>query len=97
MLVSFDAEMAVVKAALNDDYDNIDDAAYKSAAIDALLVHLDKLLLGEAMTTEYRAALKEYLTNANGLRNNDNFKETLQIVRNAIRMMLVSGAYMAHK
>ena len=97
MLVSFDTEMAIVKTALGGDYENIDDATYKSAAIDALLIHLDKLLLGETMTAEYQAALKEYLINANGLRNSDNFRETLNIVKNAIRMMLVSGAYMVQK
>lgn len=95
MLVNLDSELDIVKQALNGDYDNID--TDRETAVDALLTHLDKLLLGETMTTEYNAALKEYLLNANGIKDIDNFKEALNIVRNATRMIATSSTYMVQK
>ncbi|MGB1009783.1 MAG: DUF1800 family protein, partial [Thiolinea sp.] len=102
MLISFDKELAVMKQALGDDYDNIentdtDNLPFREKAVDALLVHLDQLFLGETMTAEYKAALKEYLLNASGVKNQDNFKEVLNIVQNAVRMIAASGLYMVQK
>lgn len=102
VLVNFDKELAVFSQALGGDYDNIDTTdsdgvALREKAVDALLVHLDALLLGETMTAEYKAALTEYLVKANGLKHSSNFREALNIIRNAVRLVVTSGLYMVQK
>lgn len=102
MLVSLDRALQVFKAALADNYDNIentapDGVAFREKAAVALIQYLDQLLLGETMTTEYKAALREFLLNASGLKDSDNFIEALNMVRNATRMVAASALYMVQK
>jgi len=78
--------------------DNIDDTVLRNEVIDALIVHLDQLLLGESMTAEYKAALKEFLVNSNAAKNSkDNFTEVLSIIQHTVRVIVSSNLYTVQK
>lgn len=106
-LINFDKELEVYEQAL--DGDNNKDFAnmklknpstgirYKAQAIDALLEHLNQSLLGGAMTTEYRAALKLYLMNGTGSQQSTNFLEAWVNIKDAVRLIVTSNAFMVQK
>jgi uncharacterized protein (DUF1800 family) len=107
LLIDFDDEMDVYEQALDGDtngnFSNMElvnsatGIRYKDSAIDALLEHLNQLLLGGLMTEEYRAGLKHYLLNATGSRNNNDFKEAWLNIRDAVRLIVTSSTYMVQK
>lgn len=106
LLIDFGDELAVYEQALdgdaNGDFANMEATApdgirYKEKAIDALLTHLDQLLLGETMTTEYRAALKHYLMAGTGSKHSNNFTEAWINTKDAVRLMVTSSEFMVQK
>ena len=106
MLIDFDTELALFERALdgdsNGDFANMeatdsDGIRFKAKAVDALLIHLDRLLLGQTMTTEYRAAIKHYLMNARGTRNNNDFVEAREVIKDAVRFIVTSSSFMIQK
>ncbi len=106
-LIDFTTELNVYEQALdgntNGDFANMElinpttGLRYKDSAIDALLEHLNKRLLGGTMTTEYRAGLKHYLLSAAGSRHNNDYKEAWLNIRDAVRLIVTSSAYMVQK
>ena len=106
MLIDFDTELALFEQMLdgdsNGDFANMentdtDGIRFKAKAVDALLVHLDRLLLGNTMTTEFRAAVKHYLMNAQGTRNNNDLKEAREVIKEAVRFIVTSSSFMIQK
>jgi uncharacterized protein (DUF1800 family) len=102
ILINFDKELAIMKEVFGGDFANIDDVdtdgiALRDKAIDALIVHLDQLLLGESMTDEYKAALREFLINSNAAKNSDDFKEALNIIQSTVRAIASSNLYTVQK
>lgn len=106
-LFDFDEELAIYEQALDGDTNgdfanmeltNSDGQRYKKeGAIDALLEHLNQLLLGGTMTTKYRAAFKHYLMNASGSRNSNDAKEAWINIKDAVRFIVTSNAFMIQK
>jgi len=106
MLIDFDTELALFERTLdgdsNGDFSNMeatdsDGIRFKAKAVDALLIHLDRLLLGNTMTIEYRAAVKHYLMNARGTRNNNDFIEAREVIKDAVRFIVTSSSFMIQK
>lgn len=106
LMISFDKELAIFEQALDGDKDGnfsnmkataSDGIPFKEKAVDALLVHLDQLLLGNAMQAKYRAAMKEYLLKSNDLNHENNFIAAHRIIKNAVHLMATSSAYMLQK
>lgn len=86
----------------NGDFANMENSdsqgiRYKAKAVDALILHLDELLLGNTMTAEYHEALHHYLMNASGARNGDDAIEARRVVRDAVRFIIASSAFMIQK
>lgn len=49
------------------------------------------------MTTEYRAALKLYLMNGTGSQQSTNFLEAWVNIKDAVRLIVTSNAFMVQK
>jgi len=107
MLVDFDRELALFEKALdgdnNGDFINMDEInpndnkRYKEKAVATLLNHLDKIMLGNSMTTSYKAILQDYLMNANGLKSSNKLKQAQHMIRDAVRFITTSSAFMVQK
>lgn len=106
IIIDFGDEMNVFEQALDGDttgdFANMeatdsDGVRYKDKAVDALLTHLDELLLGKTMTTEYRAALKHYAMNASGAKNSNDALEARNIIRDTVRAIVTSSSFMIQK
>ena len=69
----------------------------KANGIDALLDHLDLVLLGNSMSTEFRAGLKHYLLFSGGTNANNNATEARLVIRDAFRMTTTSSQFMIQK
>lgn len=98
LLINLDRELALFEKALegdsNGNFSNIGNDQRKAEAVDALLIHLDALLLGNTMPDNYRAGLKAYLLKGTGIPDGNNFVEAHNLIRDAIRMIATSSAYM---
>ena len=107
MFINFDKELEVFELALDgdsngdflnmDEVDANDNIPYKEKAVDALLTHLNKIMLGDTMTSEFREILRNYLLNASGLHSSNKFREALHIVRDSVRFITTSSAFMIQK
>jgi hypothetical protein len=97
MLVDYGMEISIIKHELENEFSNIKNSLMKKKAIESLLKHLDKILLGNTMTERYRGLLSDYLLNTKGLKNKDPYKEAHNIVRESIRFIATSSAYMIQK
>ncbi len=82
---------------VNMEKTDTDGVRFRSKAIDALITHLDLLLLGNTMTPEFRSGLHHYLTDAAGIRHSNDFKEARNIIREAVRFIVTSSSYMIQK
>ena len=69
----------------------------KANGIDALLDHLDLVLLGNGMSAEFRAGLKHYLLLSSGTNVNNNATEARLVIRDAFRMIATSSQFMIQK
>ena len=101
MLINFDRELGIFEQALdgdtNGDFTNMDAISFKEKAVDSLLDHLNKIMLGNTMSLEYRSNLQQYLLNATGLESSNNFREAHNIIRDAVRFITTSSAFMVQK
>ncbi len=107
LLFDFDEELAVYEQALdgdtNGDFANMEltnpttGIRYKEGAIDVLLEHLNQLLLGGTMTDTYRAGFKHYLMNAAGSKNRNDAKEAWINIKDVVRFIVTSNAFMIQK
>jgi uncharacterized protein (DUF1800 family) len=101
MIINYDRELAVFEQALDGDTDGdfkgMSNALDKIAAIDALLVHLDKKMLGNTMSDELREALRYYLVNSSNFNSSKNFDKAHHIISDAVRFIATSSAYMVQQ
>jgi hypothetical protein len=108
LLTNLNTELALFEQALegdtNRDFSAINDTAQdsegdtpKANAVDALLDHLDLLLLGGNMSQEYRAAMKHYLLDSSATNRSSPAAEAIYLVRDAIMMIATSSSYMVQK
>ena len=99
MMSNFDDVLALMKQAAGGSFDNFE--AYdapsrpnKTAAINALIDQYDRLLLGGKMDATLRGALIEYLMKSAESSHTDKFKEARLSIKDAVRMITTSSAYM---
>ncbi|MGV6810520.1 MAG: DUF1800 family protein [bacterium] len=107
LLISFDRELALYEMALDGDSsgdfanmeltDPITGQRYKEKAVDALIEHLNQLLLGGSMMDEYRAALRHYLLDAAGSQHSDDTREAWMNIKDAVRFIVTSSQYFVQK
>ncbi len=104
MLINFDRELSIFEKTLdgdtNGDFNNmeeidaVDGIPFKEKVVDALLGHLNKIMLGNTMSLEYRSNLRQYLLNATGLQCSNNFREAHNIIRDSVCFITTSSALM---
>ena len=98
--INIDSELQIFEYALdgdtNGDFNNINDSEKKKAAIQSLLQHLDKKLMGGEMPSEYYTALTTHLMNMNWAKTK-NAKEARNVISDAIRFMVTSSFFMIQK
>ncbi len=101
MLIDFDRELKILEEALegdsNGDFLAINEPEPRARAVNALISHLDRLLLGKTMSVEFKSALNEYLNDAVSLNSSKNFNEAHNMIRDAIRFIVTSSAYLIQK
>lgn len=108
LLTDFDSELTLFEQALegdsNRDFASINDTSVdsegdspKANAVDALIDHLDLLLLGGQMQPEYRSAMKHYLISSAGSNQSRPFAEAYNLIRDATTMIATSSSYMIQK
>ncbi len=106
MVIDFTPQLQLFEQALdgdtNGDYANMeitdtDGIRFKAKAVDALVTHLDLLLLGNTMSDEYKLAMQHYLTDSGSTKNSNDVKEARIVVRDAVRFIVTSSSYMTHK
>lgn len=101
MVINYDHELQVFEQALDGDTDgdfsNMENALDKVNAVDALMVHLDKKMLGNTMSDEYREALRYYLVNSSNFNSSKNFDTALHLISDAVRFIATSSAFMVQK
>jgi uncharacterized protein (DUF1800 family) len=108
VLTNLDAQISLFEQALegdaNRDFASLGDASVDSQgdtpranAIDALLEHLDLLLLGERMPPQFKAALKHYLLNSADTNRGRPLEQVRTTIRDAITMIVTSSEYMTQK
>lgn len=99
LTTSFDEPLALLKQAASGDFDNlerhyIENRPHKTATVNAVINHYDHLLLGGKMDDKLRGALFEFLMNSAESDHTDNFKEARFSIKDTIRMIATSSAYM---
>lgn len=102
MLSNFDEPLALMKEAASGDFDNleryfIDNRPHKTATVNAVINYYDQLLLGGTMDDKFRGALFEFLMNSAESDHHDNFKEARFSVKDTVRIIATSGAYMVQR
>lgn len=107
LLIDFTEELILFEQSLegdqNGDFSRIQlinpetGVPYKEKAVDDLLDHLNQVLLGGRMTDEYHAGLKHYLLDGAGTKNSDQFTEALSTIRDAVRFIVTSSAFMINE
>ncbi len=99
MIINYDRELQVFEQALdgdtNGDFVNLTIEVDKGKAVNALLTRLDKVMLGNTMTTAYRSKLYQYLMTATFISNGSNLGEVNHMVSNAVRFIATSPAFMS--
>lgn len=97
MIINYDRELQLFEQALdgdtNGDFINMDNTLDRENAVDALLVHLDKIMLGNNMESDYKQKLRDYLVSANGLNTSQKFKSAHHLISDAVRFIATSSAY----
>lgn len=101
MVINYDRELAVFEQALDGDTDgdfkNMSNALDKIKAVDALIAHLDKKMLGNTMSEEYKTAVRYYLVNSSNFSSSKNFNQALHLISDAVRFIATSSAYMVQR
>ena len=102
ILSNFDEPLAIIKAALGGDYENMESSSVaerplKTAAVNALLDHYSRLLLGGEMPDTFRQALTTYLMSSTNTSYNDKEEVSMVMVKDTLRMITTSNLYMVQK
>ncbi len=100
MLINYDRELDVFEQALdgdtNGDFVNLNNDVDKERAVNALLTRLDKVMLGNTMTSEYRSKLYQYLMTATFISyGGSDFGKAHHMIKNAVRFIATSPAFMS--
>jgi len=82
---------------LNMENTDTDGIPFKLKGVDALIDHLDQLLLGSTMTSEYKQAFHDYLLDGAGTVHSNDFTEAREKIKSAVRYIVTSSAYMIQK
>ncbi len=99
MLSNFDSPLAAMRQAAGGDFSNLEslistNRPYKEASVNAVIDYYDHLLMGGEMDVGLRNALLEFLMNSAESDHSDNFKEARFSVKDTIRMIATSSAFM---
>jgi uncharacterized protein (DUF1800 family) len=99
MLSNLDAPLAAMRQAAGGDFSNLEslissNRPYKTASVNAVIDYYDHLLMGGDMDVSLRNALFEFLMNSAESDHNDNFEEARFSIKDTIRMIATSSAYM---
>ena len=102
ILSNFDEPLAIIKAALGGDYENMESSSVaerplKTAAVNALLDHYSRLLLGGEMPDTFRQALTTYLMSSTNTSYSDKEEVSMVMVKDTLRMITTSNLYMVQK
>lgn len=79
---------------MNDPSTDTDGDTRKDNAVEALLDHLNLLLMNNRMPNSYRSNLKAYLAD---VKSSDDTKEARYVVREAVKFITTSSFYMIQK
>jgi hypothetical protein len=91
----FDVFEQALDGDTNGNFLNLKDSEKKELAVLALIAHLDELLLGTTMPTDFKDALKAHLMTID--KNNNLVSGTEFLVHEAIRAVVTSPLYMVMK
>jgi hypothetical protein len=99
MTSNFDAPLAAMKQAAGGSFNNLEPSVainrpYKTASVNAAIDYFDHLLMGGEMDVTLRNALFEYLMNSAEADHDNNFEEAGFSVKDTIRMIATSSAFM---
>lgn len=98
MIINYDRELKLFEQVLdgdtNGDFNNMGDDSKREEAIDSLLSRLNKIMLGNTMSNDYKLKLREYLLTARGLNYSNKFESAHHLIADAVRFIATSPAYM---
>ncbi len=101
MMLDFDRELKLFEKALegdsNADFSKIKSDSDREKGVTALLKHLDKIMLGNTMSSAYKASLQDYLVNQSNFRGETNHALALHLISDAVKFIATSSAYMVLK
>lgn len=101
MIVNYDRELILFEQALdgdsNGDFSNMKSIPDRERAVDSLLIHLDKIMLGNNMAAEFKQKLRSYLLTAGSFNNSNTLKGAHHLISDAIRFIGTSSAFMVQK
>jgi len=101
MIVNYDREFALFEQALDGDnngnFSNMRSIPDREKAVDALLIHLDKVMLGNAMDLSYRQKLRDFLLTAGTYNSSNTVVGAHYLISDAIRFIATSSAYIVQK
>ena len=101
IIVNYDREFFLFEQALdgdnNGDFINMKSIPDREKAVDALLTHLDKVMLGNAMDASYRQKIRDFLLTTGTYNSSNTVKGAHYLVSDAIRFIATSSAYIVQK
>ena len=102
ILSSFDEPLALIKASLGGDYANMEPSSeterpYKTAAVNVLIDHYNRILLGGEMPNAFRQALFNYLMNSTNTSYSDKEEVAMVMIKDTLHMIATSNLYMVQK
>jgi hypothetical protein len=98
-LSNLDSPLAAMQQAAGGNFSNLEsinssNRPYKTASVNAVIDYYDHLLMGGEMDAGLRGALFEFLMNSAESDHEDNFEEARFSVKDTIRMIATSSAFM---
>nr|WP_279388057.1 DUF1800 family protein [Cocleimonas flava] len=101
IIVNYDREFELFEQALdgdtNGDFSNMRNIEDREIAVNALLDHLDKIMLGNTMDATFRQALTNFMLTSGTYNNSNTVRAAHYLVSETIRYIATSSAYMVQK
>jgi len=101
MMINYDRELALFEQALdgntNGDFNNMTSTVARVRAVEALLIHLDKVMLGNTMSDEFKRILGNHLATSSSFSTRDKFAGAHHLISDAVRFIATSNAYLVNK
>jgi uncharacterized protein (DUF1800 family) len=101
MIINYDRELALFEQALDGDFDGdfkkMTSISAREKAVGALLTHLDKVMLGNTMTAEFKEVLGKYLANSSSFSTTNKYEGAHHLISDAVRFIATSSAYMVQQ